>query len=538
MSGAASPRLGSRRRRWGALALLLAVAGGAIAPGSALAASSTIDDLAGSCPSPTEVAALKADFSLSIEAPVSTRVVCGRSPNFLNRSQVRIYQSLRAIKAMTFSRPLPWTSQSLYGWLSSAITGIRVRNDISLSYCCDPPHVINLKADVVDRGDFRNWTDLQLLLNLIVHEARHADGVTHTCNSGADDSNWGEKGSWAVEAWLTRWEGLFGGSFLDAPAAVGRAFNREGSLDSSTKTFAPRVCSPDANLGVTATSPAVAQAGSQVTYASQVHNSGPDAAPATMVSQETLDGLTFQSVSASQGNCLTPTATNGGPAVCLLGTVANGAGASVSFTYDVTAPTNSLIGGKGLGAPRAIAEAADPTGAEATVTPLFVDGLVPILGIADPQVKKSKHGFRVHTGQAVACPPGAMPCRGKAALSRKAGSTGDIEVTQGKTKELGIGPLAQGGQAASQARAPAHDRDDHAQCGARGQPGHDARAQAEAARGLSARGRSSSARTSRRARAARSRRRRGPCCAARSRRRRRGSQGPAAAARGAACRRW
>jgi uncharacterized repeat protein (TIGR01451 family) len=73
--------------------------------------------------------------------------------------------------------------------------------------------------------------------------------------------------------------------------------------------------------------------GSDVTYTIRVHNAGPDAAPATMVTDTLAASATFASAAASQGSC-----SSAGPIVtCNLGTLPSDGDATVSIAATTTA---------------------------------------------------------------------------------------------------------------------------------------------------------------------------------------------------------
>jgi hypothetical protein len=183
----------------GALVLTLS---SSLAQGSA----SPVEDLIAHCPSSSEVSGFNTDLTISFEGtdPTAGTLVCHASDGSvdLTRFQKRAYQALRVMKAIHFSRSLPWASQTLYDWFVSSIDGIRFRSDIAVSFCCDPANVINIHVASNSAALFTNrWIDpnapigLKDLAALLVHEARHNNGKPHTC--GADDQTVGELGAWA-----------------------------------------------------------------------------------------------------------------------------------------------------------------------------------------------------------------------------------------------------------------------------------------------------------------------------------------------------
>src|SRR5712692_2971841 len=132
------------------------------------------------CPSPTEVAASDRDLTLTFENdPTIGRTVCSaaQSSRDLTLLQAQVYRVLTVMRQLTFDAPLPWTSNSLYGWLVSSIRGIRLRGDIGTSFCCVPADTIDIQtqnlAALQFPSDFR-WVGT--LMVLFVHEARHNNG--------------------------------------------------------------------------------------------------------------------------------------------------------------------------------------------------------------------------------------------------------------------------------------------------------------------------------------------------------------------------
>jgi hypothetical protein len=144
--------------------------------------------------------------------PTKGSFVCTTAAGSANLTllQRRVYQTLQVARRLTFSKPLPWTSKSLYDWLRGAIKAFRLRSDIDVSYCCDPANTINVR--VANNAYFvltDKWIDppigggLMDTLVLFVHESRHNEGFPHTC--GADDKTIAELGAWGVQYELLNW---------------------------------------------------------------------------------------------------------------------------------------------------------------------------------------------------------------------------------------------------------------------------------------------------------------------------------------------
>ena len=184
------------------------------APAVALPCGSTVDQCLAVCPTAAEVASVNARLNLIFEADPSAvnGLVCfaAQGSADLTRAKERVYQALLMFDRLQFDTPLPWTTQTLGGWLydETQIEGIRFRSDITFSFCCDPPNYLNLRADFAAQQTTRwinpqSGTGLDGLILLIAHEARHNQGYLHTC--GADDQTRAERGAWGVQYYLREW---------------------------------------------------------------------------------------------------------------------------------------------------------------------------------------------------------------------------------------------------------------------------------------------------------------------------------------------
>jgi uncharacterized repeat protein (TIGR01451 family) len=335
-------------RRWrptfGILLLTGLVLAGAVP--SAGASASPVEDLIGSCPPAADVAAIDADLSVAFESdPTAGTLVCRAADGSvdLTRFEERAYQALRVVKALRFSRPLPWTSGDLYAWLVATIDGIRFR-DIVNSFCCDPVNVINVRASSNSTALSTNrWMaadapiGLDDLVALVVHEARHNNGKPHTCN-GIEDQTVGELGAWGVEYYLELWEALYTGTFLTSPD-VYPSYYRDQHLLKSESTYLPRICSrPTADLSLTIKTPArnVARLGHRVRYTFTAANKGPDAAGDVYLYSPLPIGTKFVKATTSRGSC---SAARGGPIACSVGRLAAGATATARVVLRVKAST-------------------------------------------------------------------------------------------------------------------------------------------------------------------------------------------------------
>jgi hypothetical protein len=110
---------------------------------------------------------------------------------------------------LEFDRPLPWTKQPLYRWFIDTVDGIRFRSDIKNSSCCQPARTLLIAVNNMVIRYTDRWVEpamrggLDGFLLVLVHEARHAQGLPHTC--GSKDQTLDEMGSWAVQHYLALW---------------------------------------------------------------------------------------------------------------------------------------------------------------------------------------------------------------------------------------------------------------------------------------------------------------------------------------------
>lgn len=345
--GGDARRSGSRRIvLLAVLAVVVALAGGPVAAGPPHATTSAVEDLIATCPSSAEIAAFNTDVSLSFEAdPTVGTLVCHASDGSadLTRFQERVYQALRVMKAISFTRPLPWTAQPLYDWFVGSIDGIRFRNDIQLSFCCDPANVIDIVADPNGVELFTNrWMatpdpiGLRDFVDLLVHEARHNNGKPHTC-TGGNDQTVGELGAWGTVFYLELWEALYSGKFLTAPDPY-PSYYRQSHIRGA-ESYLVRICekaNADLSLSISAPSPDPAVRARRVTYRFTVSNAGPDAADDVYAYSAVPAATTFAGATTSQGSC---TAAAGGPVACSFGPIPSGGSATADITFRVDAST-------------------------------------------------------------------------------------------------------------------------------------------------------------------------------------------------------
>lgn len=227
---------------------------------------STVEEVLATCPSAQDVASINSDFNLAFEFdPTGGTLVCtaAEGSEDLTLLQSNVYQVLRVARQIPFDVPLPWTTKNLYDWLKGAIHGIRFRGDIGGSFCCDPAGVINILEAPNSTNILTNrWDDprfgfgLDTFLDLVVHEARHSEGLPHTCGGGSDQTI-SELGAWGVVYYYYEWLAFHSGNFLTASAPdiagggtdpngrpLSPSYYREFAWRAAQTTRDGRICSP------------------------------------------------------------------------------------------------------------------------------------------------------------------------------------------------------------------------------------------------------------------------------------------------------
>jgi len=173
-----------------------------------------VDQMLAECPTAEQIAAIDADLSISFESDptASQGLACTAAEDSkdVTHFQRRIYNILRVMQELKFDQPLPWTDKQLFDWFTGAIDGIRFRNDIDYSACCDPAGIINIQTNNLVATSMDRWIEpaadngLVHIMILFVHEARHNEGYGHTCADG-NDSTLDEMGAWGVEYYTEIW---------------------------------------------------------------------------------------------------------------------------------------------------------------------------------------------------------------------------------------------------------------------------------------------------------------------------------------------
>jgi len=138
---------------------------------------------------------------------------------------------------------LPWTTKSLWDWMTSRVSGVNLKSAPNQLYCCD---VINGKRyvaqsvqDDVQRNYKRDWMGISGTLSFFAHEIRHADpgAPGHTtgcpafpsptgaagCDPTYDLSNLGSYGVayWLESSWAT---GVVNVGIACSPTSTARTY--------------------------------------------------------------------------------------------------------------------------------------------------------------------------------------------------------------------------------------------------------------------------------------------------------------------------
>jgi hypothetical protein len=192
--------------------------------------------------------------TLTCTPPISAMPIANYSDELL------LLQALRAIYYMDLGRTnhLPWTPKPLYGWLKEKIGGFQISSAVGETdhwpgptFAGDPASyfVIRAKTDN-QRNDQRTWAGLALMITLIMHERRHADGIGHvTCcpaqqpgAAGACDQTYSESvnlSPYGIQYWL---EKNWISGFINAGVAC---------MKPADKTYAIQLMRSEANGHVT-----------------------------------------------------------------------------------------------------------------------------------------------------------------------------------------------------------------------------------------------------------------------------------------------
>ncbi len=204
------------------------------------------DTILSTCPTQSEIKEFNNYFPITSDIPLKDyKCSNGLNPNYSENDsdnldpRLTIYNSLRIMKAMHFREKLPWTEKNTYDWFKEKIKGININSKTNISFCCNPKQIINLKLDVLQNKDKKEWvkrqtgTGMMHLLLLEIHEARHID-ILHTC--GYKDHNLNEMGAWAVQYYLGQYIAT------ELPNNCQNQYERDITLSSSEEIKKTRFC--------------------------------------------------------------------------------------------------------------------------------------------------------------------------------------------------------------------------------------------------------------------------------------------------------
>lgn len=193
-------------------------AGGDAGNGATNEGPASIDELLTTCPSAAAMAEIDNDLDLVFDnvAIANDTPVCFAADGSrdLSRAKERAYQALLVMKALKFDAPLPWTDQDLYSWFGGVIDGIIFEE--TSNFCCGPGpagtgrylHVRLGDASAVYATELWASGDGLGMLNMVdvmVHESRHAETGQHTCSDLASDATAEELGAWGTVYSLHQW---------------------------------------------------------------------------------------------------------------------------------------------------------------------------------------------------------------------------------------------------------------------------------------------------------------------------------------------
>ena len=325
---------------------------------------SGVEALVESCPSAAEVARIAAELSLTFEYdPTAPALACTAATGSVDLTELerRAYQALLVMDEIPFARPLPWTAATPYRWLVGAIDGIRFRQLGAVSgSCCAPAGVISVDPDgylpISAWIHPQSGSGLAGLLIIIAHEARHAETGPHTC--GGVDQTIAELGANGVTYYLSLWEALYTGSYLDSTIASGE-YSREQAILWSEEHASIYCNIPSTDLALSADAPAKADAGSAITWSLVATNAGAATAPETYVYVDVPATARLLAATPGAGTCTASPA--GAPAVigCALGPLAAGASVEVELRLQPTISA-SVVRGGGSFAARVTGPVLDP----------------------------------------------------------------------------------------------------------------------------------------------------------------------------------
>jgi hypothetical protein len=220
------------------------------------AGAETIDDVIGRCPTIAEMATIDAVLTLSFEGndPSAPTLVCHAAQGSRDMTKLKRnwYNVLRAAQKLRFTQPLPWSAQtSIWDWLrlESGVTTIRIRGDLTVSFCCEPQNAINLASTANSYTTFSDkWLEdnnhgggLVSALGVVVHEARHRKAGGHTCRG--NDQTLAELGASGAQLYYSYWLAYYTDRDFFRPKTGDPAYYRNWAAQTAESDMS-RICSP------------------------------------------------------------------------------------------------------------------------------------------------------------------------------------------------------------------------------------------------------------------------------------------------------
>jgi len=150
------------------------------------------DPTLAACPSPEGVTTIGVEITLAPEIQ-NLPLVCRAAEGSVDLTQRQhfVYAALRAMDKLRFTRPLPWTNQSLWGWFSGLRPRILVKASGTTS--CGPcfpggaPFPGGATLNMLVTSDTPiNWHNIVQFLGALAHEARHIEVGHHPCEGIRD----------------------------------------------------------------------------------------------------------------------------------------------------------------------------------------------------------------------------------------------------------------------------------------------------------------------------------------------------------------
>jgi hypothetical protein len=204
-------------------------------PSLAMPASYDVDELLSRCPSQQTMEAIRRDFNISFDSRLVAPWSCS-GDGTESSVMLTVYNAFRAMRLIEFDAPIPLlNSRNLYDWLYG-LNLANIKFTLGESYSFADRGVINLRGEVLDSPDYRQWVSprsaigLMNIVLLIVHEARHAnasgsphanpDGtIGHPCSTDpaiedVSDPTIDFGGAWAAQYWTSRWLAEHSGHYL------------------------------------------------------------------------------------------------------------------------------------------------------------------------------------------------------------------------------------------------------------------------------------------------------------------------------------